>query len=66
MAAAHFALAPSAVISAEIEAVFREHMGFYRYPRIHQELRAADGLCGGGEPAAAVLPAPSGKSPLGG
>ena len=31
----------NAVISAEIEAVFEEHRGFYGSPRIHQELRAA-------------------------
>ena len=29
------------MISAEIEAVFEEHRGFYGSPRIHQELRAA-------------------------
>jgi len=28
-------------LTAEIEAVFREHRGFYGSPRIHQELRAA-------------------------
>ncbi|MCX5949957.1 MAG: IS3 family transposase [Cyanobacteria bacterium] len=33
--------ANNAVISAEIEAVFEEHRGFYGSPRIHQELRAA-------------------------
>jgi transposase InsO family protein len=33
--------ADNAVISAEIEAVFREHKGFYGSPRIHRELRAA-------------------------
>ena len=29
------------MISAEIEAVFKEHRGFYGSPRIHQVLRAA-------------------------
>ena len=33
--------AENAVITAEIEAVFREHRGFYGSPRIHQELLAA-------------------------
>ena len=33
--------AENAVISAEIEAVFQEHRGFYGSPRIHQELRAS-------------------------
>jgi putative transposase len=33
--------AENAVISAEIEAVFEEHRGFYGSPRNHQELRAA-------------------------
>jgi transposase InsO family protein len=33
--------ANNAVISAEIEAVFEEHRGFYGSPRIHLELRAA-------------------------
>lgn len=31
----------NAVITAEIQAVFQEHRGFYGSPRIHQELRAA-------------------------
>jgi len=30
--------ADNAVISAEIEAVFEEHRGFYGSPRIHQEM----------------------------
>jgi len=29
------------VITAEIQAMFLEHRGFYGSPRIHQELRAA-------------------------
>jgi transposase InsO family protein len=33
--------AENAVITAEIQAVFQEHRGFYGSPRIHQELRAA-------------------------
>ncbi|WP_432784700.1 IS3 family transposase [Cyanobium sp. BSA11S] len=33
--------AENARLTAEIEAVFREHRGFYGSPRIHQELRAA-------------------------
>jgi transposase InsO family protein len=33
--------AENAVITAEIEAVFEEHHGFYGSPRIHQELRAS-------------------------
>ena len=33
--------AENAVITAEIQAVFHEHRGFYGSPRIHQELRAA-------------------------
>jgi hypothetical protein len=32
--------AENAVITAEIEAVFQEHRGFYGSPRIHQELPA--------------------------
>ena len=30
-----------AVITAEIEALFQEHRGFYGSPRIHQELRGS-------------------------
>ena len=33
--------AENARLTAEIEAVFQEHRGFYGSPRIHQELRAA-------------------------
>jgi len=33
--------AENAVITAEIEALFQEHRGFYGSPRIHQELRAS-------------------------
>jgi transposase InsO family protein len=33
--------AENAVITAEIEAVFEEHHGFYGSPRIHQELRVS-------------------------
>jgi transposase InsO family protein len=33
--------AENAAITAEIQAVFQEHRGFYGSPRIHQELRAA-------------------------
>jgi transposase InsO family protein len=33
--------AENAVITADIQAVFHEHRGFYGSPRIHQELRAA-------------------------
>jgi transposase InsO family protein len=33
--------AENAAITAEIEAVFQEHRGFYGSPRIHQELRAS-------------------------
>jgi hypothetical protein len=33
--------AENAVITAEIQAVFQEHRGFYGPPRIHQDLRAA-------------------------
>ena len=33
--------AENAVITAEIEALFQEHRGFYGAPRIHQELRAS-------------------------
>jgi transposase InsO family protein len=33
--------ADNALITAEIQAVFQEHRGFYGSPRIHQELRAA-------------------------
>ena len=33
--------AENARLTAEIEAVFREHRGFYGSPRIHRELRAA-------------------------
>ena len=32
--------AENAAITAEIQAVFQEHRGFYGSPRIHQELRA--------------------------
>jgi len=32
--------AENALITAEIQAVFQEHRGFYGSPRIHQELRA--------------------------
>jgi hypothetical protein len=38
--------AENAMITAEIEAVFEEHRGFYGSPRIHQELRAAGLLIG--------------------
>ena len=31
----------NALLTAEIEAVFQDHRGFYGSPRIHQELRAA-------------------------
>ena len=33
--------ADNALITAEIQAMFQEHRGFYGSPRIHQELRAA-------------------------
>jgi putative transposase len=33
--------AENAAITAEIQAVFQDHRGFYGSPRIHQELRAA-------------------------
>jgi putative transposase len=32
----------NAVITAQVQAVFERHRGFYGAPRIHQELRAAD------------------------
>jgi putative transposase len=36
----------NAVITAQVQAVFERHRGFYGAPRIHQELRAAGRLVG--------------------